>query len=88
MGRPKGSKNLREVIAEQGEAPKAPNTKKVEAATTYEKMWEPKPDMGGVEAPPEANLQCSDCKHIKAMHYGGDREWCNTPNCRCIEWKG
>lgn len=61
------------------------NTKKVQAATKFDEMWTPKPDMGEVKPPADENLQC-ECGHKKKMHYGSQHNWCNEANCRCAAW--
>lgn len=95
MGRPKGSKNKKSVIKDipkanevkEGTPPKSEPIKTVQSATTFNQMWTPSPDMGDIKPPPDKDFLCVDCGHKKEMHYGAAKEWCNTPNCRCLEWK-
>lgn len=95
MARPKGSKN-KEKIDKKSEAVEihndvisegvpAANTKKAKAATSYDEMWTPKPDMGEIVPPADANLIC-ECGHKKEKHYGSEKNWCNESNCRCSAW--
>jgi hypothetical protein len=49
---------------------------------TVVEEWKPGPDMGEIKPPKDAELIC-DCLHKKAMHYGPDRDWCNTGGCQC-----
>lgn len=51
------------------------------------KPWEPKPDMGKVAPPPEAEKVCLNCPEPKATHYGGPKGWCNAQGCNCQEFK-
>lgn len=30
---------------------------------------------------------CPSCTHGREAHYGGEKGWCNTPNCPCQEFK-
>jgi len=62
-----------------------PQEPRVKAATTTS-MWNPVPDMGDVKPPEDSKALC-ECTHEKEMHYGPNKPWCNTPNCRCGEWK-
>ncbi len=46
-------------------------------------IYTPKPDMGSVVSPDEASKVCDNCSHERRMHYGSERNWCNTSGCRC-----
>ncbi len=52
-----------------------------------QKPWTPAPDMGNIKAPADAEKKCGTCGDKKAMHYGGQSEWCNTSGCNCQAWK-
>lgn len=65
--------------------PPVANTKKVTAATTFNNMWVPKPDMGEVKPLPDAESIC-ECEHKRIVHYGSQHNWCNAQNCRCAAW--
>jgi hypothetical protein len=83
MGRPKGSKNkLKDLVEEPRETVKEPVLAPVKEEP---KDWKPEPDMGNVQPPAPTNLLCKDCGHKGAMHYGGQKGWCNTQNCKCNE---
>lgn len=45
------------------------------------------PDMGNIKPPKDSVAECSECRHIKGLHYGGKKGWCNTTECKCQEHK-
>lgn len=75
MSRPKGIPNKKKepsnvVIATEG-------------LTEKREGWKPVPDMGSIKPPAPKELPCADCGHLGAIHYGSERNWCNTSKCNC-----
>lgn len=71
MGRPIGSKNKKK--------PKfVDNSKEEEHVEIGIPLMPP---------PPIIVTDCLECHHSQDMHYGSEKNWCNTPNCRCQAYK-
>jgi hypothetical protein len=95
MSRQKGSKNkpkeepiveeksthLREAEAMIKAVAPAPTKPQGHGVTVVEE-FSPKPDMGKIVPPSEGESIC-ECLHKKAVHYGPERDWCNTGGCQC-----
>jgi hypothetical protein len=86
MGRPKGSKNKKSEKKSPEDTQPAPETKSTKpvghGVTVVEEAWTPKPDMGKIKPPADQEATC-ECLHKKAMHYGPEKDWCNTGGCQC-----
>lgn len=87
MGRPKGSKNAKKEVkaVKEDVAPVVIPPEEVKKPHGHGLgEWKPSPDMGGNT---RDLTKCAECGHERSMHYEGEHDWCNTPNCRCGAWR-
>lgn len=65
-----------------------PKNKKPVVVAPKTEAWTPTPDMGDIKPPTSKEKICKDCGHLGVIHYGGDKDWCNTSRCNCQQMKG